>query len=149
MKNLIQTAVILLISSFCSAFGQSEQERTAIEQEVKKLDLEHADAVLRGDQEAMNKYWTEDFIVNNPFNEIDQADRIKKGIVTYSSFIRESEAVRVFGNTVVVMGKETVVPKGNSPNAGKTINRRYTNIWMNREGEWRLVARHASVICDK
>jgi len=78
MKNLIQTAVILLISSFCSAFGQSEQERTAIEQEVKKLDLEHADAVLRGDQEAMNKYWTEDFIVNNPFNEIDQADRIKK-----------------------------------------------------------------------
>jgi len=140
------------VAFICSAslvFGQSEQEKIAIERQVKKLDLEHADAVLRGDQEAMNKYWTEDFIVTNPFNEIDQADRIKKGIVTYSSFVRESEAIRVHGNTVIVMGKETVVPKGNSPDAGKIINRRYTNIWMLREGKWRLIARHANVICGK
>jgi ketosteroid isomerase-like protein len=147
MKYSIQLAVVLLISLTSLAFGQSERDIMAIEQEVKKLDLEHADAVLRGDQDAMNKYWTEDFIVTNPFNEVDQADRIKKGIVTYSSLIRESEAIKVHGNTVIVMGKETVVPKGNSPDAGKTIHRRYTNIWMKREGKWRLIARHASVIC--
>lgn len=147
MKYSIYLTLIVLISSVSFAFCQSEKEKLAIEQEVRKLDLEHADAVLRGDQTAMNKYWTEDFIVTNPFNEIDQADRIKKGIVTYSSFIRESEAIRVHGNTVIVMGKETVVPKGNSPDAGKTINRRYTNIWMIRDGKWRLIARHANVIC--
>ncbi|HEX6891721.1 MAG TPA: nuclear transport factor 2 family protein [Chryseolinea sp.] len=147
MKYSIYLTFITFISSVSFVFGQSEQEKIAIEQEVKKLDLEHADAVLRGDQAAMNKYWTEDFIVTNPFNEIDQADRIKKGIVTYSSFIRQSEAIRVHGNTVIVMGKETVVPKGNSPDAGKTINRRYTNIWMIRDGKWRLIARHANVIC--
>ena len=55
----------------------------------------------------------------------------------------------VHGDTVIVMGHETVVPKGNSPDAGKTIHRRYTNIWMKRDGRWRLVARHASVICPK
>ena len=147
MKYSIYLIFITFISSVSFVFGQSEQEKIAIEQEVKKLDLEHADAVLRGDQAAMNRYWTEDFIVTNPFNEIDQADRIKKGIVTYSSFIRQSEAIRVHGNTVIVMGKETVVPKGNSPDAGKTINRRYTNIWMIRDGKWRLIARHANVIC--
>ena len=97
----------------------------------------------------MDTIWTEDFIVNNPFNEIDKADRIRSGIVSYSSFLREIEAVRVYENTVIVMGKETVVPKGKSPDAGKTIHRRYTNIWMMREGKWRLVARHASVICEK
>lgn len=149
MKYSIYLTVVAFISSASLVFGQSEQEKIAIEQEVKKLDLEHADAVLRGDQDAMNKYWTEDFIVTNPFNEIDQADRIKKGIVTYSSFVRESEAIRVHGNTVIVMGKETVVPKGISPDAGKTINRRYTNIWMIRDGKWRLIARHANVICAK
>jgi len=149
MKYSFYITIVALISSASLVFGQSEQEKLAIEQEVKKLDLEHADAVLRGDQQAMNKYWTEDFIVTNPFNEIDQADRIKKGIVTYSSFVRESEAIRVHGNTVIVMGKETVVPKGNSPDAGKIINRRYTNIWMLREGKWRLIARHANVICAK
>jgi ketosteroid isomerase-like protein len=149
MKYSVHLIVFAFLSSASLVFGQSKQEQIAIEQEVKKLDLEHADAVLRGDQEAMNKYWTEDFIVTNPFNEIDQADRIKKGIVTYSSFVRESEAIKVHGNTVIVMGKETVVPKGTSPDAGKTINRRYTNIWMLRDGKWRLIARHANVICAK
>ena len=104
--------------------------------------------MLRGDLAAMDKYWTEDFIVNNPFNEIDHADRIRDGRVSYASFIRESEAIKVHGNTVIVMGKEIVVPKGNSPQAGKTINGRYTNVWMKRDGQWRLIARHASVICD-
>ncbi len=147
MNHTFYLTATLTIVFFTDSLGQSSKEIIAIEQEVKRLDLEHADAVLRGDQSAMNKYWTEDFIVTNPFNEIDQADRIKKGIVTYSSFIRQSEAIRVHGNTVIVMGKETVVPKGNSPDAGKTINRRYTNIWMLRDGKWRLIARHANVIC--
>ena len=84
------------------------------------MDQEHADAVLHGDLAAMDRYWTEDFIVNNPFNEIDQADRIRKGIVSYGSFVREAQAVKVHGNTVIVMGKETVVPKGSSPDSGKT-----------------------------
>jgi len=80
---------------------------------------------------------------------VDKADRIRTGAVTYSSFVREAETVLVHGDTVIVMGRETVVPKGESPGAGQTINRRYTNIWMKREGRWRLVARHASVICQK
>jgi len=120
-----------------------------IEQEIRKLDLAHADAILRADQVALDKLWTEDFRVNNPFNEIDKADRIRSGAVTYPSFIREAEEVMVHGDTVIVMGHEVVVPKGNSPEAGKTINRRYTNIWMKREGKWRLIARHASVICQR
>lgn len=147
MKTIIYIA-ILCASISVESLAQNDQEKVAIEQEVRKLDLEHADAVLRGDQVAMNKYWTEDFIVNNPFNEIDQADRIKKGTMTYASFVRQAEAVKVHGNTVIVMGKEIVVSKGTSPDAGKTINRRYTNIWMMRDGKWRLVARHASVICN-
>lgn len=135
----------ILVNKVC---GQSDSLKASIERQIRQLDSVHADAVLRGDLAAMDTIWTEDFIVNNPFNEIDKADRIRSGIVSYSSFLREIEAVRVYENTVIVMGKETVVPKGKSPDAGKTIHRRYTNIWMMREGKWRLVARHASVICD-
>ena len=129
--------------------GQNVKQKAAIEQEIRKLDLAHADAVLRGDLVAMDKLWTEDFRVNNPFNEIDKADRIRTGAVTYSSFVRVPESILVHKDTVIVMGRETVVPKGDSPDAGKTINRRYTNIWMKRQGKWLLVARHASVICQK
>jgi ketosteroid isomerase-like protein len=142
---LLVTMVVLALSGAASA--QSTKQKETIEKEIRRLELLHADAVLRGDLAAMDKIWTTDFKVNNPFNEVDKADRIRTGAVTYSSFVREPESVQIHKNTVIVMGRETVVPKGASPDAGKTINRRYTNIWMKREGKWRLIARHASVIC--
>ena len=145
--HVIYLAVVLAILVPQLASAQNASQKAAIEQEVRKLDVVHADAILRGDLPALDKLWTKDFKVNNPFNEVDKADRIRTGAMTYSSFIREPESVLVHGDTVIVMGREIVVPKGNSPDAGKTINRRYTNIWMKRSGKWRLVARQASVIC--
>jgi len=143
---LLVAAVVVLMPGLVLA--QSAKEKAAIEVEIRKLDLAHAYAILRGDLAALDKLWTEDFKVNNPFNEVDKADRIRTGAVTYASFVREPESVLVHGDTVIVMGRETAVPKGSSPDAGKTIRRRYTNIWMMRQGKWRLIARHASVICQ-
>jgi ketosteroid isomerase-like protein len=142
---LLATIAVLALSGATAA--QSAKQKEAIEKEIRRLELAHADAVLRGDLAAMDKIWTTDFKVNNPFNEVDKADRIRTGAMTYSSFVREPESVLIHKNTVIVMGRETVIPKGNSPGAGKTINRRFTNIWMKRDGQWRLIARHASVIC--
>lgn len=147
MRLLLFVAILIALSPALISAQTAKQQRL-IEQEIRKLDREHADAVLRGDLVAMDKIWTKDFVVNNPFNGVDRADRIRNGAVTYSSFDRVPESIVIHGNTAIVMGHETVVPKGNSPDAGKTINRRYTNIWMMRKGKWRLVARHASVICQ-
>jgi ketosteroid isomerase-like protein len=148
MKKSIFLSLCYIISSIMIVSAQSEMGKKVIEIEVRKLDSLHAAAVLSGDLKEMDKYWTEDFIVTNPFNEIDKADRIRNGTVTYSSFQRICEAVKIHENVAILMGKEIVVPKGKSPDSGKIINRRYTNIWMNLNGHWKLVARHASVICS-
>lgn len=147
MKKAFLLIFCFAVVNCLSLNAQSETERKATEMEVRKLDSLHGAAVLSGNVKEMDKYWTEDFMVTNPFNEIDRADRVRTGAMTYASFQRICEAVKLHDNTAILMGKEMVVPKGNSPEAGKTINRRYTNIWMKRNGEWRLVARHASVIC--
>jgi hypothetical protein len=51
---------------------------------------------------------------------------------------------------VFIMGRETVDPRSDTPGAGlvagRTIKRRFTNIWKNEDGTWRLFARHANVI---
>jgi ketosteroid isomerase-like protein len=148
MRHHLGAIVILIMGCGVSAVCQTPKQKLAIQEAVRKLDLAHADAVLRGDLAAVDRLWTEDFRVNNPFNEIDNAARIRSKRLTYSSFVREPEEILVHGNTVIVMGRETVVPKADSPDAGKTIHRRYTNIWMKRSGQWRLIARHASVICQ-
>jgi hypothetical protein len=106
--------------------------------------------LLRNDPAGMEKNWSKDYVVNNPFNKIVDARTgpIRRGQLTYSSFARNIERVLVHGNTVIVMGGETVVPSGGSPDAGKTIHRRFTDAWMNEDGGWLLTARHASVICE-
>jgi len=148
MRLILLVTVVVFVATGLG-FGQSAKNNDAIEQEIRKLDAAQADAVLRGDLAALDKLWSKDFTVTNPFNVISKGENIRTGALTYSSFVRVPEFIQIHKNTVIVMGRETVVPKGNSPDAGKTLNRRYTHIWMKREGKWRLVARHANAICQK
>lgn len=149
MKLNILVAVFILVASG-SILGQSEKKISPLEQEIRKLEQAQVDLLLRDDLAGMRSNWAKDYVVNNPFNEVVDASKgpIQAGTLKYSSFTREIERVLIHGRTVIVMGRETVVPKGTSPDSGKTINRRFTNIWMKRDGKWLLTARHASVICS-
>jgi len=148
---LLVTAVIIFATSLAAA--QSAKQNDALEQEIRKLDSAEADAVLRSDLTALDKIWAEDFTVNSPRNEIakgraEVVKLVRAGIIKYSSFVREIETIMFHGNTVIVMGLETVKPIGNAPLAGQTVRRRFTNIWMKKKGKWLLTARHANVICQ-
>lgn len=120
----------------------------AIEMEIRRLDAQEADAVLRGDFVLVDALWAEDFIVNNPSNEVGfgREGPVRKGMITYASFQRVAEFVGLRGDVAIVMGREVVVPKAQSANAGRTLHRRYTNIWRKTARGWRLAARHANVI---
>ncbi len=148
---LLITAAILVAASLVT--GQSAKQNDSLEQQIKKLDFAESDAVLRSDLAALDKLWAEDFTVNSPNNQVVKGKDavvglVRAGIIKYSSFVREHESVLLHGNTVTVMGLETVKPIGNAPGAGQTLRRRFTNIWMKRKGQWQLTARHASIICQ-
>ncbi len=131
------------------AMGQSVGPLDIVDKEIRRLEQGQVDFLLKGDTAAMARQMAPDYVVNNPFNQVINASQgpIRQGLLTYSSFVRDVERVLNHGQTVIVMGAETVVPSGQSPDAGKTIHRRFTNVWMNTTGNWLLVARHASVIC--
>jgi ketosteroid isomerase-like protein len=119
-----------------------------VDQEIRRLDQMEANAVLHGDFATLDRLWAKDFTVNTPQNDVSDGTRgrVRMGKISYTSFVRVAEAVLVRGDVVIVMGRETVVPKAPTPHAGETLQRRYTNIWMKRDGEWHLSARHANVI---
>lgn len=143
-------AIIALVLA-CSAAGQSVKQNGALEQEIRHREQAQVEALLKNDIAAMKRNWASDYVVNNPMNEVVDASkgRIQSGKRTYSSFVRDVERVLIHENTVIVMGQETVVPSGTASDAGKTIVRRFTNIWMMREGKWLLTARQATVICKE
>lgn len=145
--RLVGSAMLVSFVLISSAAGQVPTP--ALEQEIRKLEQAEVSALLRNDIASMRTHWATDYVVNNPLNKVVDASkgRIASGTRTYSSFIREIERVLIHDNTIIVMGQETVVPSGTTPDAGKTIIRRFTNIWMRREGKWLLTARQATVIC--
>ena len=126
-------------------------KKAKIRQVVEAIDDEELAFVLKEDEAALIRLWAMDLIVNAPNNQVLRLFQILERMrertgLQYSSFERHREATVIRRNCVVTMGYEIVVPKGDVTNSGKTIKRRYTNIYYFEDGGWRLIARQATNI---
>jgi len=119
-------------------------------EEVRRLNDEEVEAFVHNDPKTMARLWSDDFVVTNPLNKFVNKRQVlgmvESGFLVITSYDRQIEYTRVYGDTVIVAGSETVVWGGKMPNAGKTEHLRFTGIWMNQEGHWQEVARHANII---
>jgi hypothetical protein len=144
--------ILIIFSIYFSANAQIEnkQDEESIINQIKLLEAAQTKAILESDTVALAKIWAEDFHVNNPSNNVVNRNqvfqRIKNTFIKYSTYIQEPEYYGVFDDVVVVMGKETVVPIGDNPDKGKTVIRRYTDIYKNFNGQWKEIARHANIV---
>ena len=71
---------------------------------------------------------------------------VESGALVIASLERQIEYLRVYRDTAILAGSETVTWGGGMPNAGKTEHLRFTGIWMKHERRWQEVARHASIV---
>jgi len=98
----------------------------------------------------MARLWSDDFIVTNPLNKFVNKQQVlgmvESGFLVITSYDRQIEYLRFYGDTAIAAGSETVAWGGKMPNAGKTEHLRFTGIWMKQGGRWQEVARHAKVV---
>ena len=118
---------------------------------IRQLEDQERQAVLKQDLAALEHLWSEEFIVNNPQNQLstsrgDVLALVKRGLIRYAAFERRIESIRFNADIAIVMGAETVEPVGDAPRAGGTVERRFTNIWRKQDAAWHMIARHANVI---
>ena len=157
MKKFFSSVVIVgLLASVCahSAAGQTPSATTGkdkqAEEEVRQLNSEEVQAFLQKDTKAMARVWSDDMVVTNPLNKFVTKQQVLgmvgSGFLVITSYDRQIEYVRAYGDTVIVAGSETVVWGGKMPNAGKTEHLRFTGIWMKQAGRWQEVARHANIV---
>jgi len=89
-------------------------------------------------------------VVQNPENAIvgfrQIMDRIKTGKINYTSFERRIDTVSFINGIAIVIGQETLIPQGDTQHPGKTVKRRFTNIWTKENGKWKLTARQATIV---
>ncbi len=146
---------IFLLAFTISIFSANGQSNSKAEAEIRKLEQTGATAILKADTNTLKQIWAPEFLVNTPRNEItgtrDSVLLIQKaGMIDYSIYEKIIERMQFQKKTVITMGYETIVSKNDTPaaKAGQVYKRRFTNIWMKKNGKWQLIARHASVICQ-
>jgi hypothetical protein len=150
------TLGFLLLLSLSPGSVAMPQDRTGDERQVRALDDEERRAALKRDVPTLERLWSDQFMLNAPNNHVVVGRRavldafVRSGIINFSRFDREIEFIRADGPYIIIMGLETVEPIDDAPSAGlvagQSIKRRFTNIWKNEGGTWRLFVRHANVI---
>lgn len=149
-RVLVPFGIALSLGVIPTVLGQSSTASNPEEVTIRALNAEEVDAFLKKNPEAMERLWSDDMVVTNPLNKFvnkhQVLDMMRSGFLVITSYDREIEYLRFYGDTVIVAGNETVVWGGRMPIAGKTQHLRFTAIWMKQGGRWQEVARHANVI---
>lgn len=153
-KRIALLLPLLLFGSIRSHRATSAQVGASVnEKTVRALDDQERKAVLEQNYAALEHLWCDQFTVNSPANNVvigkrDVLATVQKS-AQYSSFERKIEFMRIDGNMAIIMGAETVQPTGDVPLAGKTVLRRFTNIWKKDGETWCAIARHANVVASR
>jgi uncharacterized protein (TIGR02246 family) len=150
MKTFVVHAALITSLVIARVILASAQVTQTPEEAVRQANVEEVEAFVHNNPEAMARLWSDDFVVTNPLNRLVKKEQVlgmvKSGFLAIPSYDRQIEYVQVYGDTVIVAGRETVVWGGKMPNAGKTERLRFTGVWMKQDGRWQEVARHANIV---
>jgi Domain of unknown function (DUF4440) len=110
-------------------------------------------AALTGDLATLRQLLSAELVVNDPGNRIRRRDDLialfEQRAVSYSSVSSTVEFVEQLGDLVVVMGTQETVLEGAPPGApwppGTRLCRRFTDIFRQESGAWRLLVRQSTV----
>jgi len=151
MKKAVVLATLMTVASVLVS-GRTDKD-PRVEEEIKRLNALEVEALLRNDVKTLERIWSDDLVVTNPLNKFVNKQQvvglIVSGTLAFTSYDRQIEYVRVYRDTAVVAGSETVVWVGRMPNAGKTSHLRFTAVWMRQNGRWQQVARHANIMVQQ
>jgi ketosteroid isomerase-like protein len=150
MKNAIALAFLLSVTA--PAVAQVDGDRQA-EEEMRRLNSQEVEALLRNDVATLRRLWSDDFVVTNPFNKFIKKQQVvgmtESGNLAFASYDRELEYIHIYQGVAVLAGSETVVWAGKMQNAGQTSRLRFTAIWMKQSAGWQEIARHANIIVQQ
>ena len=146
---LIPLAVIVLGVPLVESAVRAQTQPD--EAEIRRLEQLEVRAIVARDTATLRTLWDAAYVVNNPDNLVvdakpDPTDRpvMQKARIAMT---RTPEKITFRSDFAIAMGSETIVPGEGQPSTGQTVTRRYTNIWMKQSGGWKLVARHANIVC--
>jgi Domain of unknown function (DUF4440) len=134
-EALLSTMLIACMAAAgtSTVFAQTPHPRTGkvspAETEVRRANAEEVDAFLQNDPKAMDRLWSEDFVVTNPLNKFVTKQQVlgmvHAGVLVITSSDRQIEYLRVYGDAVIVAARQyrsaVTVSRTNSTSATRLL----------------------------
>lgn len=138
-------SVIFCLSISSSSFAQKNSET-----EIRTLEKMEGEAWVKHDTAALLSLFSPQMVVNTPLNRVATFQEVmhlmRIGKIDVSAVEKFIEKITFVENIAIVMGHDITKPEGGMVNAGKTVNRRYTDIWMKDKTSWKLISRQATIV---
>ena len=132
--------------------GETERsvKKTEAEQEVLKAKQEFDEVALRNDADGRARFYADDYAVvyndGTLGDKAEQLERVRSGRLHYSARTAEDVVVRVYGDTALIIErrKQSATFDGRP----RPSDVRASEVWVKREGQWRLVSTQITPILD-
>ena len=143
MKNLFAIAVLLL-----AACGLAVADTATDERQLTQLINDLNAALVKADVAFLERVLDRDFVHYRPHGNVENRaqyleDR-KSGRVHFDSLLADQIKVRRYGDTAIVTYRSTA--KGKDQDGAIDEQRRWTRVFVRKNGRWQLVASQGTTI---
>jgi len=143
MKHLF-AITILLITACGWTFGDPASDERELTQLVKDLNA----ALVKADIAFLERVLAQDYVHYRPHGDVENRvqyleDR-KTGRVEFESLVADDIKARLFGDTAIVTYRSTA--KGKDQYGTIDEHRRWTRVFVRRNGRWQLVHSQGTTI---
>lgn len=135
-RTMTMLAIVCVLAAFCSVTVAQ-----GTEEEIKKMEMDRAAAVVKGDMALLEKQTSDDYTLINMNGQMatkkQMLDAFKSGQSKLSMNDLSDMKVRVYGDTAVVTGKSTV--KGMMAGKDASGQVMFTRVYVKKGGHWQSV----------
>lgn len=143
--KFVVAAFFVLATLLASAFAEDVQEQ------IKKLEMDRADAVVKADVAKLDQTTSDDYVIitmtGRMSDKAQMLDGFKSGQSKLTSEDLSDLKVRVYGNTAVITGKADV--KGMLGGQDATGQVFFTRVWVKKAGRWQSVSLQQTKIANQ
>ena len=143
MKHLFAIAILVL-----TACGLAFGDQASDERELTQLVNDFNAALVKPDIAFLERVLAPDYDHFRPHGTVENRaqyleDR-KTGSVDFDSLVADEIKVRVYGDTAIVSYRSTA--KGKDPDGTIDEQRRWTRVFVRKNGQWQLVHSQGTTI---
>ncbi|PYS60844.1 MAG: hypothetical protein DMF74_17665 [Acidobacteria bacterium] len=130
--------------------NQEANQNSGVEQELRRLENQWQEALSRPDLAILDRLMADDYVLTTVSGEVVNKARVLAEVKSANATaeVRNTEvAVRVYGDVAIVTGLVLISGKFNDKDV--STRSRYIKVYVERQGQWRVVAAQATLIAQQ